>query len=131
MLIGQISVALDQELVTLPSRVERIAIVPDQSAATIVVSRAPRWGICIATNRRCVWRGAAGVVDETDLAGQHRAAKIESLPVGQHRDRVDVEPGALVDPEGQRKPVRQVDKALVSISVPDTSSTRRLYTPAA
>ncbi len=57
--------------------------------------------------------GASGVVAEAHLPRQYRAAKVEGLSVGQHPDRVDVEPAAAVDPEGQGKPVRQVDQTLV------------------
>jgi hypothetical protein len=75
--------------------------------------------------------GAACVVTETNLPRQYRAAKIESLPGGQHPDGVDVEPAAAVDAEGRASQLGRLTKLSLSIAVPDTSSTRRLYTPAA
>jgi len=57
--------------------------------------------------------GLAGFVTEAKLPYQCCAAKVESLPVGQHGDLVDIEPAAAVDAEGEGKPVGQVHQALV------------------
>ena len=118
---------------TLPSSVERISIVPDQSSATIVVSSAATWAMCIATNRCWVTEVVRPASSrKRSCAGQHRAAKIERLAVGQQRRprrrrtsrrrRCGTSAEASwEDSPGFRVPV----------VVPATTSSRRLYTPAA
>ena len=55
---------------------------------------------------------ALGIAKPQPL-GEHGAAQVELLAVFVERDVGDVEPLAVLDPEGQVEPVRQVDERLV------------------
>ncbi len=71
-------------------------------------------------------RASLGVA-EPDVADQDRPTQVEGLTEPpQELDRVDVEPVSVVDPEGERQPVGQVDQALVLHHPAGSSSLSRL-----
>ena len=103
------------QLRTLPSSVERISMVPDQSSAMIVVSSAATWATCIATNRCWVTEVVRPASSRKRSSRVSTAPRMSSsLAVGQQLDGVDVEPVTAVDAECQREPIGKIHQAFVA-----------------
>ena len=131
MLVGQLPVPLDQRVRHVPSRVERNSMVPDQSSATTVVSRAPTWARCMATNRRCT----SALVRPT--SSRKRTSRVSTAPRRSSTCRYDSTVTASMSNQSPSS-IRKVSESQfgrltrlsLSIRSPATSSTSRLYTPA-
>jgi hypothetical protein len=95
---------------------------PDQFSATTVVSIAVRYGSAMETSWRRDPCAAARSACDPETAGEHAPSQVELLHVagdGVHRE---VEPVAVLDAEGERLPVGQVDDEPVLEVVPSMSS---------
>ncbi len=87
---------------------------PDQSSAVRSTHSAGQVRLGHADDAAFVPAGRpARRIAQAQVAVQHASAEIELLPERQQLDLVEPEPVAVVDPERQRQPVRQVDEILV------------------
>ena len=114
----KLPVASTPLLSTVPSSAERTSIRPDQSSATIVVSQ-PAQMLMLHVHEPALGKAGGTVrsIPEPNCPDQHAPPHVEVLPVLKYVDGFELEPRAVVDPEGERQPVGQVDDALVLYSV--------------